>query len=101
LTDFGSARNFEQLLRRHRLVSGYKRLKLKPSVFGGVRYGYTWTRKGLMIMTGNNPLTGKFSSPSQRVDEKGYASHIQIKGRREDVEALVRDIIGVGAIKGL
>ena len=90
LTDFKSAESFKNLLRRHKLASGYKRVyqgKDQWKYYGWQRmYHYTWSRKGLKLITGNNPLT------KGRQLNKGYASYIGIKGRDKDVKALAMDI---------
>ena len=93
LTDFKSAESFKNLLRRHKLASGYKRVLKQFEGFEKERYyHYTWSRKGLKLITGNNPLTGVYSIPNRRQLDKGYASYIGIKGRDKDVKALAMDI---------
>ena len=92
LTDFKSAESFKNLLRRHKLASGYKRVYQGKDPWKNNMYHYTWSRKGLKLITGNNPLTGVYSIPNRRQLDKGYASYIGIKGRDKDVKALAMDI---------
>lgn len=90
LTDFGSAERFKSLLKRHGLLGGYKRIK--PYTEHPDVYFYTWSNSKLSLTTGNNPLTGKYSTPRMRPDEKGYASYIGIEGEPEAVMKLAKDI---------
>jgi len=57
--------------------------EIKPS------YLYCWANEELLIVTGNNPITGKNSTPIHRPDEKGYASYIGIEGRDSAVSKAV------------
>lgn len=58
LTDFRSAKNFEALLKQHKLsrgrrvTSGGRGFRLKQFVF---------KNKGLQLITANNPLTGEYA----------------------------------------
>ena len=93
LTDFRSVSNFKSLLNKHKLVK-YKRIKRDYGGGGLWAYVYSWKRNdgSLEIRTGNNPITGAYSSPKQRANQKGYASYIGIHGKPEDVMNLVKDI---------
>lgn len=94
LTDFSTAKKFKGLLRRHKLAK-YKRVKKvldwKDNIW---YYMYTWSTKegDLKLVTGNNPITGRFSSPKARQTEKGYASYMGIEGNSKKVKALAKDI---------
>jgi hypothetical protein len=48
-------------------------------------YLYCWANEDVLIVTGNNPITGAYSSPGERVKQKGYASYIGIEGKEEKV----------------
>jgi len=88
LTDFGSVENFKSLLKRHNLKR-YKKVKANP---GEYSYNtFTWSAPGLKLITGNNPITGEYSSKN-RGNEKGYASYMGIIGEEEKVRALAEDI---------
>ncbi len=103
LTDFGSAKTFEALLKRHGLSSGYKRVRRKYSIDNDKKppwYSYTWSNSKLKLVTGNNPITGKYSVPKQRKSEKGYASYIGIEGELYEVRVLVEDIKRSASFKG-
>lgn len=77
LTDFYSVESFKKLLERFRL-SSYKRHEM-PVPYNK-SYKYTWSNPIVMIITGNNPISGAYSVPSARGNEKGYASCIGIEG---------------------
>lgn len=104
LTTIGSARKWETFLEKFNLKSGYKRFKYHT---GGTvtekkrHYAYTWSNSRVGVRTNNNPLTGKYSEPENRQDEKGYASSITIEGQCRDVKRM-RDWIVENAqrIKG-
>lgn len=99
LTHFGSAKKFDAILKKHGLVK-YQRL-VRHSPYHRVKYYvYSWKGLGLEIHTGNNPLTGAYSSPERRQKEKGYASYIGIEGHPARVTALARDIHSDASIKG-
>ena len=90
ITDFGSASKFRELLRRHKLLSGYKVVYPYPE-YGKEYKRFTWSNKNLLLVTGNNPLTGEYNSKGRR-PEKGFASYIGIEGKPNEVFALVKDI---------
>jgi hypothetical protein len=114
LTDFGSDKKFKNLLRKFKLK---KYIKTKNVVhydfgdeFGGHTwhnkkpyhveyYHYSWQNPNLKIVTGNNPITGVYSSPKQRQREKGYASYIGIEGKKSDVLRLKNEIKRIANIK--
>ena len=51
--------------------------------------GWEWKGNGILIVTGNNPITGEYASsasgksPIKRKAEKNYASYIGIEGKSE------------------
>lgn len=94
LTDFSRAKTFEQLLRKNNLISGYKRYKVKRGLAGDktTYYKYVWRNSSVQLVTNNNPLTGKYTNPSMRDDEKGYASYMSVIGEPAAVRELVQDI---------
>lgn len=105
LTDFGSDKKFKKLLKQFELKKYIKEKKVVHYNFGdeiggkgttghiwsnkkpyhSVSYNYTWSNPNLKIITGNNAITGAYSSPKQRPKEKGYASYIGIVGDKERV----------------
>lgn len=93
LTDFGSAKNFEGLLKRHNLLSGYKRYQLTTTPEGKPIYAYVWSNKDVTLVTSNNPLTGTYNTPGRRQKQRGYASYVQVKADdKQKGRALVKDI---------
>ena len=54
--------------------------------------GWQWQGEEILLVTGNNPLTGEYYREGERENEKGYASYIGIEGDPEKVE-LAADFI--------
>ena len=82
LTDF-KRNGFKQLL---------KALKIKPvAQLDRNESGWEWKGNGIMIVTGNDPITGQYHSVSalKRKTEKNYASYIGIEGKPDMVEKAV------------
>ena len=80
LTDF-KRNGFKQLL---------KALKIKPKAqLDRNESGWEWKGNGILIVTGNNPITGEYASavsgksPVKRKNEKNYASYIGVEGKKE------------------
>lgn len=48
--------------------------------------GWEWKGKDLLIVTGNDPISGKYGQPNRRDDEVGYASYIGLEGSKESVK---------------
>ena len=100
LTDFKNAKDFKALLKKHGLTKHKKVFHstyTKGSLFskkGDGYYSYSWSNPDgtLELRTGNNPITGVYSVPKQRENEKGFASYMGIKGENNKVEALAKDI---------
>ena len=90
LTSFGSAEKFGALLKHHHL-SKYERVK-HLTVGDMSYYHFVWSNPDLILSTSNNPLTGEYTNVNQRKPEKGYASYIAIRGKKDKVLALVKDI---------
>ena len=82
LTDF-KRNGFKQLL---------KALKIRPKAIDS-GHGWDWKGNGILIRTGNNPITGEYySSPNakyKRKNEKDYASYMGIEGKPELVQQAV------------
>jgi len=95
LTDFKGAVSFKSLLKKHGLT---KYRKIWHPIFANGKkagyYSYSWSNKDgtLELRTGNNPITGAYSQPKYRENEKGYASYMGIKGNNDKVMFLVDDI---------
>lgn len=49
---------------------------------------YIFANPYVMIVTANNPITGKYGAPKQRSPELGYASYIGIEGSPSLVEKI-------------
>ena len=80
LTDF-KRNGFKQLL---------KALKIKPKAeLDRNESGWEWKGNGILIVTGNNPITGEYAGSMPRKNEKDYASYMGIEGKPELVEKAV------------
>ena len=55
----------------------------------GKSSGWEWKGNGILIVTGNDPITGEYfssstgKSPIKRKTEKNYASYIGVEGKKE------------------
>lgn len=47
---------------------------------------WIWKGKDITLVTGNDPITGKYGTEGGRKDEKDYASYIGLSGSKEQVE---------------
>ena len=82
LTDF-KRNGFKQLL---------KALKIKSKAeLDRNGTGWEWKGNGILIVTGNNPITGEYASTSgiSRKNEKDYASYMGIEGKPDLVQQAV------------
>ena len=82
LTDF-KRNGFKQLL---------KALKIRPKAeLDRNGTGWEWKGNGILIVTGNNPITGEYASTSgiSRKNEKDYASYMGIEGKPDLVQQAV------------
>ncbi len=59
------------------------------SKIGNPDKGFQWKGRGILIVTGNDPITGKFRSPDRRDPERNYASYIGIEGDADKVKKAV------------
>jgi len=66
-----------------------KGLGIRPNAKSMAEKGYYWKGNGILIVTGNNPITGEFYNPKLRKNEKDYASYMGIEGKPELVEKAV------------
>lgn len=80
LTDFGTAAEFQEIIDGFNLQG--------DAVTRDGRTLFIWHSDNLMMVTGNNPITGEHSFDSRRPPEEGYASKIGIEGRAAHVETL-------------
>ena len=86
LTDF-KPNGFQKVL---------KALKIRPKAqLDRNESGWEWKGNGIIIVTGNNPLTGEYAaavsgkSPVKRKKEKNYASYMGIEGKPQLVAQAV------------
>ena len=86
LTDFKS-NGFQKVL---------KALGIRPKAkLDRNESGWEWKGNGILIVTGNDPITGKYASsysgksPVKRKDEKNYASYMGVEGKSELVDKAV------------
>ena len=81
LTDF-KRNGFKQLL---------KALKIKPKAEHSDKSGGSWEWKGngILIVTGNNPITGEYAVEGRRKNEKDYASYMGIEGKPDLVQQAI------------
>ena len=66
-----------------------KNLGIRPKSQDMRNKGFYWKGNGILIVTGNDPITGQFWQPDNREPEKDYASYIGIEGNPEMVEKAV------------
>ena len=96
LTGFGSADRFRMVLRENGLLAGYRKIRhhVDTRVSAGLPdyFSFTWSNKHVKLITGNNPLTGEYSSPGARSKDYGYASYIGIEGEPGAVARVVASI---------
>ena len=52
--------------------------------------GFFWKGRDILIVTGNDPITGKFRNPENRDPERNYASYIGIEGEEKKVKQAVK-----------
>ena len=79
LTDFKSG-GFQKVLRD---------LGIKPKAKLG-KIGWEWKGNGILIVTGNNPITGEYANQNvPRKKEKNYASYIGVEGSPDLVKHAV------------
>ncbi len=91
LTDFGSAAQWKQIVDEFGLK--YARVEKKSPVDEKYSYfHYEWKGPGILIVTGNNPITGEYSNPALRQPEKGYASYMGLEGEEWRVKQAVKMI---------
>ena len=84
LTDF-KPNGFQKVL---------KGLRIRPKAkLDRNESGWEWKGNGILIVTGNNPITGEFATKRDgkptRKNEKDYASYIGIEGKPELVKQAV------------
>ena len=81
LTDFKPG-SFKKIL---------KLLKIKPKAqLDRNESGWEWKGNGILIVTGNNPITGEYAGGAvKRKNEKNYASYIGVEGKPDMVETAV------------
>jgi hypothetical protein len=94
LTDFKSG-GFQKVLKDLKIKPKAKLTKGKHGVVQ-----WEWKGNGILIVTGNNPITGEFAEPGRRKDEKNYASYIGIEGKPDLVSQAVDSIKQFGNSKG-
>ena len=52
---------------------------------------YYWRNKNIIIITGNNPITGQYTHPDRRKPEKNYASYVGMETKNpEDMDKVVK-----------
>jgi len=52
---------------------------------------FFWRNKDIIIITGNNPITGRYRDEGRRKPEKNYASYVGIETKDpEDMERVVK-----------
>ena len=76
LTDFKNG-GFQKVLKLLKITPKAKLTKKHGS------YQWDWKGNGILIVTGNDPITGKYATPNRRKDEKNYASYMGIEGKPE------------------
>jgi hypothetical protein len=91
LTDFNSPEDWKRII---------KELKITPTPKWNKGTGhFIWKGPGIMIVTANDPISGKYGQEGRRKDEKGYASYIGIEGDVELVKKAAELIRKYGSSK--
>ena len=83
LTDFKNG-GFQKVLKGLKIRP---KAKLTKSKHGASQW--EWKGNGILIVTGNDPITGKFAEQGRREDEKNYASYMGIEGKPDMVEMAI------------
>ena len=83
LTDFKNG-GFQKVLKGLKIRP---KAKLTKSKHGASQW--EWKGNGILIVTGNDPITGKYAEQGRREDEKNYASYMGIEGKPELVQQAV------------
>ena len=94
LTDFKSVETFNRLLNKFNLKGG-KKVRSSIEI-----HEFRWKNPSLLLVTTNNPITGKHALYPSREIEKGYASYIGIEGEEKQVKKLANYIRKNASIKG-
>jgi len=82
LTDMRSAAAWANVLR----VAGVNNEPVRTA------QGWVWKGSGMVIVTGNNPVTGEYYRDGLRQNEVGYASSIGVEGNPDRVMLVVKAI---------
>ena len=85
LTDFDSPARFVRVLAAVGIPSSQEPKR-------GHIGEFIWKGSGIMIVTGNNPLTGEYMQSGHKSPERGYASAIGIEGDPDKVALAVEAV---------
>ena len=61
--------------------------------------GYQWKGPDILIVTGNDPISGNYINPKQREPEVGYLSYVGVEGKPEKVKKAVNMLKKYGSFK--
>ena len=61
--------------------------------------GYQWKGPDILIVTGNDPISGNYMNPKQREPEVGYLSYVGVEGKPEKVKKAVDMLKKYGSFK--
>lgn len=92
LTDFRSAETFVEMLQNIDMDPYWRYARVEKSPGEREYYAYVWVNENGMIICGNNPITGEYSNPQDRVNQQGYASYIGVEGTEEFVQRATETI---------
>ena len=102
LTNFESSENFVEMLESIGVDPYYGYARVNVARWDeDSRYYYVWGNEDGMIVCGNNPITGEYSSPNDRHNDPGYGSYIGIEGTKEVVDNAYQKVIQYGHYKGV
>ena len=100
LTNFESPENFVKMLESIDVDPYYGYVRVDISRWDEeTRYYYVWGNENGMIVCGNNPITGEYSSPDDRHNDPGYGSYIGVEGTKGFVDNAYQMIIQYGNYK--
>jgi hypothetical protein len=60
---------------------------------------FIWKGSGIVVVTGNNPITGEYMTPGRRESEPGYAGYMGIEGNSDKVARVVAAVKKYGDYK--
>ena len=73
-------------------ISVLKSVGINPDKVQWRKSGYEWKGSGILVVTGNNPITGEYMSPDRKDDKVDSAGYIGIEGDEDKVQKVAEGI---------